>query len=626
MEYTTQVFTVKRIHNIRDFSYEVELSKGFSLTDLVLYLNAIGKNSFFWTEGKYLHATSDEDWLNLLPQEVRKGIKAVGEVKKGYLAQSELSRYTAFALFTADFNRIFSPNFKANPLFKRLKRRTKEGWNLSGWMKFLHELSLNYKLARDGIEYQIWRWLAMDPQDGGYLIFAFKGGISINKILKEILKRFNAKTLKKFFAFRVKGTHRIGRLKELKGEELTLTFDGAFESTVPAERVIPIFIPPPNWDWREKDRTQLLKHLRLKPKVICTYEEIITEVINKLLEPYMVQIQKADLRGERIETSSYVVVDKPIEENGVGDYILEERKVYNVPFESLKLNFVDLCLKLEKNKKILRDAESDLLQNLKLFLKDIGVSMEVNNLTFDKKLKKFDLEMAEAVIQFFEEKRGILESGDFNLVLIPFAEFVTENIYALPLVERIKETLNGLNYHLLTDREIKVFFKTQKVATKRRILLELLKEIFKSRGGSLYILDEPLPFGKVAIETEKGFELYNLFGELLGIEKEFTPDEGDLLVTFNPERLEKNVVVLDGWVTPYALKGEGKNCLSAERGVAFPVNVSSSVVVLTKKTPYDYKTAFGTKIGDNLDTEEVEKTLINLSKVVDFLSLQKFSL
>jgi len=155
MEYTTQVFTVKRIHNIRDFSYEVELSKGFSLTDLVLYLNAIGKNSFFWTEGKYLHATSDEDWLNLLPQEVRKGIKAVGEVKKGYLAQSELSRYTAFALFTADFNRIFSPNFKANPLFKRLKRRTKEGWNLSGWMKFLHELSLNYKLARDGIEYQI---------------------------------------------------------------------------------------------------------------------------------------------------------------------------------------------------------------------------------------------------------------------------------------------------------------------------------------------------------------------------------------------------------------------------------------------------------------------------------------
>ncbi|RTZ60349.1 MAG: hypothetical protein DSZ31_02250 [Gammaproteobacteria bacterium] len=626
MEYTTQVFTVKRIHNIRDFYYEVETSEVLSLTDLALYLNAISENSFFWTEGKYLHATSDEDWLNLLPQEVRGEIKTVREVKKGYLSQSELSRYTAFALFTADFNRVFSPNFKANPVFKKLRKRTKEGWNLSGWMKFLHELSLNYKFEREGIEYQIWRWFAINPQEGEYLIFAFKGGISINKTLKEISQKFDGKTLKKFFAFRVKGTYRVGRLKELKGEELTLTFDGGFESTVPTEKVIPIFIPPPDWGWREKDRTQLLKHLRLRPKVVCTYEETITEVINKLLEPYMVKIQKADLRGERIETSSYLVVDNPIEENGVGEYIFEERKVYNAPFESLKLNFVDLCLKSEKNKKLLRDAEKDLLENLKLFLKDIGVSLEINRLTFDKKLKKFDLEVAGEVIQFFEENKGSLENADFNLVLIPFAEFVTENIYALPLVERIKETLSGLNYHLLTDREVKVFFKTQKVATKRRVLLEVLREIFKSKGGSLYILDEPLPFGKVAIETEKGFEIYNLFGELLGIEKEFTPEEEDLLVTFNPEKLGKNVVLLDGWTTPYALKGEGKNCQSAERGVAFPVNSSTSVVVLTKKTPYDYKTAFTIKVGDNLDTAEVEKTLVDLSKVVDFLSLQKFGL
>jgi hypothetical protein len=81
---------------------------------------------------------------------------------------------------------------------------------------------------------------------------------------------------------------------------------------------------------------------------------------------------------------------------------------------------------------------------------------------------------------------------------------------------------------------------------------------------------------------------------------------------------------LDGWVTPYALKRDDGYCRSAERGVAFPVNATSSLLVLTKEEPYDYKTAFPIGVGDNLDTAEVEKALLELSKVVDFLALQKF--
>ena len=626
MEYTTQVFEVKRIHNIRDFSYEVETSRGLSLTDLALFLNAAGEDAFFWTDGRYLHSTSDGDWLNLLPPEVREEIKDVREVKKGYLSQSELSLYTAFALFTADFNRVFSPNFKANPVFKKLRRRTKEGWNLSGWMKFLHELSLKYKFEQDGVEYQVWRWFALSPLKEGSLILAFKGGISINKTLKEIGEKFDEKTLKEYFAFRIKGTHRIGRLKELKGEELTLLFDGGFESRVPSDRVVPIFVPPPRWDWREKDRSGLLKHLRLRPKVICTYEETIEEVVNRLLEPYMVRIQRADVRGERVEISPYVVVDKPVEEREVAEYIFEERKVYNAPFEGLKLNFVDLCLKSEKNKKLLRDAENELLENLKAFLNDIGVSLEVEKIVFDKKLKSFDIGVAGQIVKFLQENMENLKGADFNIVLVPFAESVTDNIYALPAVEKIKETLKGLNYLVATDREVKLFFKSKKVETRREILLRFLKEIFKAKGGSLYVLEEPLPFGKVAVETERGFEIYNLFGEFLGLEEEFTPKGEEILVTFNPHRGGALTVTLDGWVTPYALKREERYCQSAERGVAFPVNAHTSVLVLTKEEPYDYKTAFPIGVGDDLDPAEVEKTLVELSKVVDFLALQKFGL
>ena len=326
-EYKTTTFKVKRIHNIRDFSYRVE--GNINLTDLALFLNSQTDEAFFWTEGELLHSTSDIDWLELLPEELKEEIKSTKRVKEGYLAQSELSKYTAFALFAADFNKVLSPNFKANPLFRKLRRRTKEGWDLSRWLKFLHELGLNQKAERKGIEYQIWRWFAVNPDGFEYLTLAPKGGIAINKTLKELTKDFTPEVLKKFFAFRVKGTYRVGRLKEI-GEEALLLFDGGFEAKVPLELLIPIYLPFGK-SWRDKDRLGLLKASRLRPNVFCRYWNTLLEAVNKLLEPFMVKLEEANLRWDKVEFPEYVVVDKPIPEGEVINYIFEERKGLQCP-------------------------------------------------------------------------------------------------------------------------------------------------------------------------------------------------------------------------------------------------------------------------------------------------------
>jgi len=619
-EYTTQVYKIKRIHNIRDFAYKVQLSGDISIADLALVLNTLTDEAFFWSEGELLHSTSDIDWTSLLSEELKEAVQSVERVKEGYLEEAKLPVYTAFALFTADFNRVLSPNFKANPLFRRLRRRTKEGWNLSLWMKFLHETGLNYKAEEDGVEYQVWRWFAVKPEKFEYLTLAFKGGVAINKPFGEFVKDFSPETLKKYFAFRVKGSYRVGRLKELKEETAILTFDGGIESEVPFERLVPIYLPVGK-GWKDKDRTGLLKHLRLQPKVICKYVDLFGEAINKLLEPYMVKLEKTDPRYEEVKVSPYVVVDKPIEEGRVLEYIFEERKVYNPPEGALKINLVDLCLKGEKNKKLLRDAEADFLENLKLFLGDIGVEVSVETLAYDKKVKELDPPTAEDIVRFLEENKETLEGANLNILLYPEGEKITDVIRSLEGLERIKKTLKGFKYHLLPDREIKVFFKSQKKETKRRILFEVLKTLFKLNGGSLYILDEPLPLGSVALKTERGYEVYNLFGELVKIEQ--NPPEDTAVVSAQPLEGE-NRVFLDKWVTPYAIKREIESgrCLSAERGITFDLLKSKALTVLSKEIPFDYKTAYGVEISEDLNLKEVETTLVNLSKVFDFSELQ----
>lgn len=614
-EYKTTTFKVKRIHNIRDFSYRVE--GNINLTDLALLLNTLSSEAFFWTEGELLHSTSDIDWLALLPQELRGEIKNSQMVKEGYLAQGELSRYAAFALFAADFNKVLSSNFKANPLFRKLRRRTKEGWDLSRWLKFLHELGLNQKAQKEGIEYQVWRWFSLSPDGFEYLTLSLKGGVAINLPLKELLEKFTPEVLKKHFAFRIKGTYRVGRLEEIKDQEATLLFDGGFKSDVPIEKLFPIYLPSEK-DWREKDRLGLLKRLRIRPNTFCRYYNTLLEAVNQLLEPFMVKLQEANPRWDRVEVSPYVVVDKPVPQSEVIDYIFEERKVYNAPFEELKINLVDLVLKSEKNKKLLRDAKNDLIENLRLFLEDIGVKSSFGELTFPQKVKRWDLSVLPLLEEFLKENLESLKEASFNIVLIPQGEFLSEDIFALPLLESLKKALKGVKYRFITDKEVKTFYKSKKAQTKRKILFPLLKELFKTNGGSLFILDEPLPFGKVAVETQRGYEIYNLFGELLEIAPSYEPKEEELLITFNG-KAKKNVVLLDRWVTPPIVKEslEERVCLNGERGLYIDLLKSRTYASISGKTPFELLQGWGISLGENVEPSQALKALLQMSKVAE---------
>ncbi|NPB05390.1 MAG: hypothetical protein GXO08_03315 [Aquificae bacterium] len=616
-DYLTETFKLKRLHNIRDFAYRVELGPELSLADLALFLNGLTDEAFFWTDGELLHSTSEVDWVSLLPEDLKKEVLSVERVKEGYLEEGKLPTYAAFALFAADFNRVLSPNFKANPLFKRLRRRTKEGWNLSLWMKFLHEFSINYKVERDGLEFQLWRWFAVRPDASGRLTLAFKGGVAAGGNSAEFLRLFDEKTLREFFAFRVRGSYRVGRLKGLTPEGLyELVFDGGFESKVPVERLVPIFLPE-GLDWREKDRDGFLKRLRLTPKVICRYREVLVEAVNRLLEPYMVKLESSRDRWEEVKTSPFVVVDKPVPENEVVDYVFEERKVYNNPFEGkVRLHLLDLYLKSEKNKKLLRDAKADFAENLALFLKDLGLETEFEETTYGKKVKEWTLEGAAGLLEFLKGEREKLKDFNLNLVVVPFPEGVVDFAKVLPVWNAIAETLKGTRFVLLTDRRLKVFYKSQKAETKRRLLFGVLEELFRQNGGAVFVLDEPLPFGRVAVERDGYFDVYNLFGEPAGRVENFEPGEEDLVISFSSEG--ERMVFVDRWATPPALKVEEASgaCQNAERGVVFHLSKVSFVGVLSREVPFGYKPAHHLRVGEGLSPQEALKAVFDLSKVV----------
>jgi len=613
-EYLLEHYRVKRIHNIRDFVYRVDLKEDFSSTDLALLLNFLTDETFFWVENGFLHSTSDVDWPSLLPEEVKKAVNNIEPIKEGYLAESKLPFYTTFALFTADFNKIFSPNFKANPLFKRLRKRTKEGWNLSRWMKFTHDFALNYKFTDNNFEYQTRRWFAVKPDGLGFLTFALKSGVEINGNIEEFLSFFDNETLKNDFAYRVKGSYRIGRLKEISPEGLfTLIFDGNFESDVPKDKVIPIFLPN-RFSWKEKDKSGLLKALRLTPKVLCKYRELLLEELNRLLEPFMVRLEEATPRWEKWEISPYVVVDKPIPQEEVANYILSGGKVYNAPFESLKLNIVDLVLKSEKNKKLLREAKTKLIEDLNDFFEKIGVKFQFSEPIFDKKLKEWTLKTVEPLKEFLRENTTNLQKANFNIVLVLQPESFPNVIRIIPVWKEIERTLKGTKFQLVTDRGLKVFFKSQKEETKQKFLLELLKEIFKTNGGSLFILDEPMPFARVIVETEKGYEMYNPFGELLEITQTPKVEKDDVLISYS-RKGEKETVFVENYYTPTALKVKEGDCSNSQVGVAFKVRKTKVYTVLKRNNPFGYKVAYGIELDERLDTGEVIDTLFKLTKL-----------
>jgi hypothetical protein len=329
----------------------------------------------------------------------------------------------------------------------------------------------------------------------------------------------------------------------------------------------------------------------------------------------MVKLEKDFPRPQEIEPSTHVVVDKPVEYRYVVDYIFEERKVYNAPFEELKINLVDLCLKSEKNKKLLKDSKKDFVGNLQLFLNDINIKTEVGEIIFDKKVKNWDLTVWKDLEGFINDNLETLKGANFNIVVIPYAEKLHENIYSLPLWEKLKQALKGTKLMLITDREIKTFYKTQKKETKRKILFEVLREVFKTNGGSLYILSEPLPLSSVTVETERGFEVYNLFGELLEI-KEQTPSGEDIVVVKRGEVAQNNEIVLNPRVAPPVVKREieSNQCSNTSLGISLSLDGKNIISVLRKA---DFGYSFGDWISYDLEAhpEDIVKTLLELQKI-----------
>jgi len=133
----------------------------------------------------------------------------------------------------------------------------------------------------------------------------------------------------------------------------------------------------------------------------------------------------------------------------------------------------------------------------------------------------------------------------------------------------------------------------------------------------LFILDEPLPFGRVAVKTEKGFEIYNLFGELLEIREEFQPGEEDLVITTG--NVGENTVSLNLQVSPPIIKEsfEEKRCYNGEKGIYFDLFKSKTYAAVSGKTPFEILEGWGVAVGENVELNEALKTVIEISKVAD---------
>ncbi len=618
MELKVPVYTVKRIHNIRDFAYRVELREGISLGDLALYLNALGGDAFFWTDGETLHSTSEVDLFEILPEALREYVVKVEKVKEGYLSQSALPKYTAFALIAADFNRVLSPNFKANPLFKRLRRRTKEGWNLSLWQKFLHELSLTKKATgKGGTEYQIVRWMDIVVENDTYISLPLRGGIALNENPEGLLQRLDDEILKELFAFRIRGTYRFGYAEgvDWKRKTLRLKLGGLYETEVPLEKLVAVYLPDRDErGWKSRDRLKLLKGLRLPPKIVCKYAQLLTEAVNRLLEPYMVSLSEYTPRGERVKVSPFVVVDKPVPLSEAAEYVVKEGMVYSNPFgNKVEINFIDLFERSEKNKKLLRDARNKFLEDLKGFFSKIGVSAEVKTAVWQKKIKRWDSAVIPELGEFLKTLKGELEKADFNIFLIPEGETVEDRIALLPVERFLRKEAAAFGGTVLDDGWIKLYLKTAKEDKRAKMLLSVLGKIFAIKGGAPYILDEPLPYGKVAVETERGVELFSMFGEPLGAVENFGPSEEEPLIT---HRSRKNAVFVDKR-SPLPIVNVEGGCSEVPKGVFFTLDRRNAYAVL-EEGGFSHSVAAALRSDTEFKAGKLVETLLKLKKLPYF--------
>ena len=618
MELRTPSFNIKRIHNIRDFAYRVELEGDISVGDLAFVLNSLTDEAFFWSEGEdILHATSEVNWQELLPQELKEKVKTAEVVKEGYLEHSKLPLYTAFALIVADVNKLLSSNFKANPLFRRLRKRTKEGWNLSLWQKFLHNFSLKRKeRTKNGLELQIWRWFDIVVENDEVISLPLRGGIAINENFEKLARRIDPDTLKEFFAFRIKGTYRVGYASEIdpEGKTVKLNLGGVYTTVVPFEKLVAIYLPErDNRGWKDRDRLKLLKDLRLPTRVICQYTDLLNDAVNKLLEPYMISLSEVTPRGERVKISTNVVVDKPVSILEVASYVVETGKVYSNPFENgVRINLIDLFERSEKNKKLLRDAKEKFLEDLKGFFEKLGVTAEVNTFVWDQKVKSWDLTVLPAALEFLKNLEGELKEAHYNLVVLPESENVGERIFLLSVINGVKKFVAPYNGNVLSEGWLKLYLKTAKDEKRASMLLEVLRDIFLKNGGALYILDEPLPFGRVAVETESGYIVFNLFGEPVEFVPSFTPaGEDDLVISFS----EREKALFMDKKHPLHVVNVEDRCSDVPKGVYFTLG-KKPVYTTLEEGKFAHSVAFALRPKEvDINPADAVKTVHELKKV-----------
>ncbi len=612
MELRVPSFNIKRIHNIRDFAYEVSLPEDISVGDLALLLNSLTGEAFFWPEGKnVLHATSDVDWPSLLPEKLKNEIKIEKVLKEGYLEQSKLPLYTAFALVVADVNRLLTDNFKANPLFKRLRKKTKEGWNLSLWQKFVHNFSLGRKeKTKGGLELQVWRWFDPIVENSETLSLPLRAGIEINTPFERIARYFDGETLRHFFAFRVRGSYRVGYAEEIDFEkkEMVLNLGGVYKTQIPFEKTVAIFLPDRDkGSVKGTDRLKLLKHLKLPVKVICQYTDLINDAVNTLLEPYMVSLSEISPRGERTRTSTSVVVDKAVALSEVELYILQTGKVYSNPFENtVRINLVDLAERSEKNRKLLRDAKKLLLERLEEFFDKLGLKPEIKIHIWGEKVKTWNIHIWPQVEEFLKSLEGDLKGADFTLVLLPEGDDIEKRLFLLPLWKRVEKKLAAYGGKIIGDDWLKLFLKTAKEEKRAKMLFEILRELFLLKGGALYILDEPLPFGRVAVEEENGYRIFNLFGEPVGFEPDFEPAAEDLIVTKHPAG---KGVFFDAASKLQTVRVED-GCFTPPVGTYFPSG-NNPVYIISEPEPE----AVALRFSSDAEKPAVVRTVLELKKL-----------
>ena len=605
----TPIFRLKKIHNIKDYVYKIYFKEeNKNLWDLIFYLNSRYRDFFFWEYNGLIHSTGEINWEEILTEFP---IEKIEKVWEGYIAPELLPIYTQQALFFTDYNKLLSPNFKVNPIFKKLRKRTKKGWNLSLWQKFVDKLSLNFKYQEvreegEEIEYQVIRWFETERAEN-FLILKLLSGIQINLNLAQIGEKFSEEVLKNYFSFRIKGTHRIGKLVNLREKEALIYFEELKNSFfIPLEKLYPIFIPK-NLSWKDKDKTELLKHLRILPQTLCRYLELFEEILNQILEPFMIRVENVELSWQPIKTSPYVVLGKErVNYSELLSVFFEKYEVYKKPQKDIKIKVLDLTLKSEKNKKLLRSAKETFLSNLEEIFKNLKLNWVIEEVIYPHKIKVWEnyKVVLPSILEFLKHE---LSPEAFNIVIIPYAEKITEYMERLNVFYQLNKLLKPHKGMLLFDRKIKIFFKTRKEETKKIILFEILNEVFKAFEGQIYVLDEPLPFDMVAIEKEeKYYEIYNLIGELIEITDKFSPSPKDLLITSSTQKFGSNIVNLQ--------KGSFvlKECENLGIGWGADLGHRTSLVTLPSKEDFGLRIFNKIQIPKEQNRDLIKKTIYSL--------------